>query len=402
MQMNYHKYAVSDFLKDDSFILWRLLGEESDYLFWTHFMEEHPEKQDTINEAIRIFKSVHLNDYSLSPEKKEQLWRDLQQSIATTTRDRRRTRYFTLSAIAGVAAMLALAFWLMPDAAVIQSPNTVALVEQSEQPTYNDTDIRLELANKETVVLEQDAVIQYTESSITVTANNQPATSTKIKADHKKKEWNKLTVPKGKRTSLILSDGTKIWVNSGSYLEFPPAFDEDKREIKIEGEIYIEVSRDTNHPFRVYTSDMKINVLGTRFNVSAYEEDAVHQVVLVEGNVEVTPGKREPVRLSPDHMLAISANKIKTSKVDVYSYISWKDGLLQFNSEPLSLVLARISRYYNRTLTYEDNIKDLKCTGKLVLFDDLATVLQTISHTLTVTYEIKENTIHFSNTKNKL
>jgi ferric-dicitrate binding protein FerR (iron transport regulator) len=398
MQLNYQQYSVSDFLKDDSFIRWRLLGEESDCMFWARFLEEHPEKQDTINKAIQVFKSVGLNDYSLLPEKKEELWNHLQHSIAAKAGGKRRTFRYTLSAIAGVAAMLAIVFWLIPDAAVAPTP----LAGQTEQSIYNDTDIRLELANKETVVLEQDAVVQYTKNSITISVNNQPATSTEIKTNHKKVEWNKLTVPRGKRTSLILSDGTKIWVNSGSFLEFPPAFDKDKREIRIEGEIYIEVSKDADRPFLVYTSDMAINVLGTRFNVSAYKEDAVHQVVLVEGNVEVKPDKREPVRLSPDQMLTVSAGMIKTSKVDVYNYISWKDGLLQFNSEPLSLILARISRYYNRVLTFDENIKDMKCTGKLVLFDDLATTLQTISHTLPVTCEIKEETIHISYNKNKL
>jgi ferric-dicitrate binding protein FerR (iron transport regulator) len=395
MQKTYQEYTASDFIRDDAFIRWQLLGEKDDQSFWTHFMEAYPERKEDILFAGKILRSVRLNDYRLSPEEKERLWRKVEKNIIA--RKKRKTIRYALSAAASVAALLAFAYWVIPDMKKTDAGLTPTVAQTN---SFNETDIRLELANRETMILEQDAVIRYGDSSLTVSANNRQLASAEVKKTHHEQEWNKLTVPKGKRTSLILPDGTKIWINSGSYLEFPVRFDADKRAIRVDGEVYVEVSRKEDQPFAVQTPGFEIHVLGTRFNVSAYKDDVTHSVVLVEGKVNVKPSDRkETVELAPDHMLSFSAGKIVTSRVNVYDYISWKDGLLQFHSEPLSLILTRLSRYYDQPITFGDHIKDLKCTGKLVLFDDLTTVLQTITHTVPVKYERQENIIYFSENK---
>ena len=251
-------------------------------------------------------------------------------------------------------------------------------------------DIQLVLANNETIILADDADILYDkQDGIVVNATERIKAS---KAGIVESVLNKLIVPKGKRSSLTLADGTKVWVNSGSTLQFPSVFDINKREIWVEGEIYIEVEKDVARPFYVNTSRMQIDVTGTRFNVMAYYEDIVQSVVLVEGGVNVNI-ENEKVSLSPDYILSITGENISTKKINVNDYISWKDGLLQFSDEPLSNILTRLSRYYDIPIVCDDNVKDLKCYGKLVLFEDIESVLKTIYNTIPVTYTVNDNLI---------
>lgn len=130
---------------------------------------------------------------------------------------------------------------------------------------------------------------------------------------------------------------------------------------------------------------MVINVVGTQFNVTAYDEDTDYSVVLVEGCVDVSIDK-EKARLLPNQMLSVSTDQISVKKIDVNNYISWKEGYLQFTSEPLSNILKRLSRYYDTPIDYDSSIAQLKCNGKLVLFDNIEDVMKTIYNTIPIKY----------------
>ena len=167
---------------------------------------------------------------------------------------------------------------------------------------------------------------------------------------------------------------------------------------------YIEVAKDPKRPFFVKTSEMQVRALGTRFNVTAYRDDLSQMVVLVEGLVEVQSNDETKKKiLQPDHMLTLAGNSMDIKVANTYDFISWKDGLLQFRSQPLSMILAKISRHYDLYIDCEQDIKDLKCSGKLVLFDDPKDVLETIARTISLekpdsktvpmAYEMNGNTI---------
>ena len=128
-----------------------------------------------------------------------------------------------------------------------------------------------------------------------------------------------------------------------------------------------------------------INVVGTQFNVTAYDEDTDYSVVLVEGCVDVSIDK-EKARLLPNQMLSVSTDQISVKKIDVNNYISWKEGYLQFASEPLSNILKRLSRYYDTPIDCDNSIAQLKCNGKLVLFDNIEDVMKTIYNTIPIQY----------------
>ena len=204
---------------------------------------------------------------------------------------------------------------------------------------------------------------------------------------------NKLIVPSGMRSTLQLADGTKLWLNSDTELDFPSQFAGDIREITVKGEIYIEVARG-RQSFYVNTPQFRVRVHGTKFNVLAYSEDEENSVALVEGSVEVITAEHGITILAPNEKAAISADGILKEIVNVDEYISWKDGMLIFNQMPISEVLKKIGRYYN--VHFEDHSgKELSaktCTGKLFLFEDFEKIMVSLS-ILSATQYIREGDV---------
>ena len=163
------------------------------------------------------------------------------------------------------------------------------------------------------------------------------------KADHEKEvaAFNQLLVPYGKQTTLTLADGTRVWVNAGSRLIYPSAFDDDRREIYAEGEIYIEVAHDAARPFTVHTGKMDVRVLGTRFYVSSYGRDRTQEVVLRSGSVNVAPADapEHGIRIEPDQRASLdTAGTFRIREVRAEDYISWIHGYYRFDN---TLLLRR-------------------------------------------------------------
>ena len=328
------------------------------------------------------------NTSKLTPEEKQTIFGQIEKDISKWQRQRRLRWYLAVSAAACIALLATI---LYPSLSVHNDIPEENLPIAAQDNVIDPKDIQLVLASNKTITVVNDADISYDKQGEIVvnTADEQIKTS---KDMAEKIALNTLIVPKGKRSSLTLADGTKIWINSGSTLKFPTEFKTKEREIWVEGEIYIEVKKDETKPFHVNTPHMQIEVTGTRFNVTAYNEDKEQSVVLVEGGVNVNVAN-EKVSLSPDHLLSVTGDKISTKRINVYDYISWKDGLLQFTSEPLSHILTRLSRYYDTPITCDEQVKDLKCNGKLVLFDNVEDVLKTIYNTIPINYSINEGQI---------
>lgn len=377
----------NQWLQNKSFIQWRLFPTQEDNLYWEKFMKDNPHLTDEIEKAISILKSIKLNTQKLSQEEKQNLFELIQKDIERRNKQRRFRIYLTASAVACVALLLILLQPLFSSKNEITHENLLVTVDSS---SVNHKDIQLVLANNKTITFEKDADIKYNKKG-EITANA-GAEQIKVSKTEEETTLNTLIVPKGKRSSLTLADGSKVWINSGSTLKFPTTFDANKREIWVNGEIYIEVEKNKDQPFYVNTDRMVINVVGTQFNVTAYDEDTDYSVVLVEGCVDVSVDE-EKARLQPSQMLSVSKDQISVKKINVNNYISWKEGYLQFTSEPLSNILKRLSRYYDTPIDYDENIAQLKCNGKLVLFDNLEDVMKTIYNTIPIEYSQKTDRI---------
>lgn len=196
-------------------------------------------------------------------------------------------------------------------------------------------------------------------------------------------EYNQLIVPKGRRSMIVLADNSKMWINSGSKVIYPRAFKGDRREIFVEGEVYLKVSRDESKPFIVNTSAFDVEVLGTSFNVSAYKDDAHASVVLVEGAVDVKDAADKHVLMQPNERVQLDeAGELKKETVNALDYIHWVDGVWILNGKPLKEVLAYLSEYYGQKIVCDPSIADEAFYGKLFLNEELEKVLESIWQTL--------------------
>lgn len=325
------------------------------------------------------------NVRKLSSEEKEEMFGSIRKKIENRRRQRRVRLYLSVSAVACIALLVVFIKPFFPEKTASWEDSLLCATDSP----VNEKDIQLILTNNRIITFDKDADIRYDDEKVIIVETGDRQLKT-AKVAKEVLALNTLIVPKGKRSSLTLADGSKLWVNSGSTLKFPSQFNTSKREIWVDGEIYIDVAQDKNHPFYVNTSKLVIDVVGTQFNVSAYSEEPEHTVVLVKGRVNVNTDAGE-TRLLPNQLLSVSLSNSTVREIDVNNYISWKDGYLQFDSEPLSAVLKRISRHYDVTIVCDENSSALKCNGKLILFDKVEDVFQTIGNTLPVTCLLEEN-----------
>ncbi|RHJ95291.1 FecR family protein [Parabacteroides bouchesdurhonensis] len=257
--------------------------------------------------------------------------------------------------------------------------------------TSNDNEIQLVLTDDKRIALEGEAAnVKYNTGGDVKVNDKIVHEETPVK--EKEEKYNQLIVPTGKRSTLELSDGTILWVNSGTSVIYPVTFKKNIREIYVDGEIFLNVHSDKQSPFFVRTKNMDVRVTGTEFNVMAYESDKIATVVLVSGSVQVHADNKQS-DLTPKNCLTYTeeTRSINIHEVDVTDYISWKDGFYQFKSENMGEILKRLSRYYGITIQVEPEAAKLICYGKLDLKDNLSRVLNGLKQTAPILVEQRDN-----------
>ena len=208
-------------------------------------------------------------------------------------------------------------------------------------------------------------------------------------------------VPEKGEYFVILSDGTKVWINSDSELEFPNRFGEDIREVKLKGEAYFEVTSDSRKPFYVLAGETKVHVLGTAFNVSAYREDRQTEVALLRGKVSFDVKDKVYV-LVPGEIATLNRESGETivRKGDVAAIVDWKAGRFNFEDMSLEELTVKLSRWYGVTFVFSDEaVKKLRFSGAMTKYRTLDYVLDMISKTTDVTFSLKENRVTVSSKK---
>ncbi len=219
-----------------------------------------------------------------------------------------------------------------------------------------------------------------------------------------------LTTPKGGQYQITLPDGSKVWLNSASTLKYPSRFSEVSREVFLEGEAFFDITeiqgtRDTRVPFKVLTSGQTVEVLGTEFNVSAYQDEAETKTTLVEGKVNVTPGTQNGLTtkdsrlttniLSPGQQATIRGAVIEINDVDVGQYTAWKSGRFSFAGKPFDQVMRELARWYDIDVRFEGGVPDKEFYGGAFRDHDLASVLLLLE-TADVDYRMDGRTLVIS------
>ncbi|MCD0488185.1 DUF4974 domain-containing protein [Pedobacter sp. MC2016-14] len=201
---------------------------------------------------------------------------------------------------------------------------------------------------------------------------------------------NKITTPKGGEYQLVLSDGTAIWLNTGSSISYPVAFAGTERRVKITGEVYFEVAKNAKMPFIVEANGTEVKVLGTHFNVSAYADDREVRTTLVEGSVKVSKNGQQALLKPDQEARAINGtNRISVQNVDATEALAWKNGTFLFNNEDIKTVMKVVSRWYDIDVTYKGDLANKTFGGTISRFESFEKLLKTLELTGAIHFKIE-------------
>ena len=212
--------------------------------------------------------------------------------------------------------------------------------------------------------------------------------------EENKIKYNLFYTPRGGEHKLILSDGSILWLNAESEVKFPNFFPKNKRQIWVKGEVYIEVAKNKKKPFIVNTTNSKVTVTGTKFNIYSYK-DETEKISLVEGGINLLNKKSNfKIKLTPGFQGEITEDTIKVKTVDTTNIIAWTKGKFVFDSAPLSEVLNKLSRWYNfKVFYFNSEVKNIKFSGSLKRRNTIDTILNLIKETSKVDLKLKDSTI---------
>lgn len=207
-----------------------------------------------------------------------------------------------------------------------------------------------------------------------------------------KVENNTLLVPRGGKYTLVLADGTKIWLNAATSLTYPVCFTSATREVTLEGEAYFEVAKDKNKPFIVKTAGLNTCVTGTQFNVSAYSGRC--EVTLIEGGVDVSIAGQTPEHLNVNEQAVLRDGKIQMREADTDAVTAWKNGRFLFKKRRLEQIIEELSRWYDLDVTYLDmSVKDYHFSAQFKREDKIEDVIVLLEKTEKIKIIRQENSL---------
>jgi ferric-dicitrate binding protein FerR (iron transport regulator) len=403
MKYSQRQQRYRSLLEDEASFRWILYPDRELDSYWQQIMQDNPEIKQTADELRHIIQGLGVRETHLSEEDKRELWIRVE---ADYRRRRYRQRQHTVLHYAAVFGLLIAAGITIWYYLAGSSTDYRYIASNMSLPDDKQANVTIIRPHSEKIEIEASNVELRYDTEGRLSANSK-AIETAISADTAsiisavapEEGLNRLIVPYGKTTSLVMSDGTLIWVNSGSKLIYPSVFSKNKREIYVEGEVYLEVMPG-KVPFIVKTDKLDIRVHGTSFNVSSYKDDETQSIVLATGSVTVATSRGKTlatIRKNQYFSFARKTDTFEVSEVDVLDYICWKYGFLRLKSAKLSEVLKQMERYYNVRIVYEKTDADkISFSGKLDLKDDIDVTLQIIATSAPINYDIKEDMIYVS------
>ncbi|HTN35875.1 MAG TPA: FecR domain-containing protein [Arachidicoccus sp.] len=216
--------------------------------------------------------------------------------------------------------------------------------------------------------------------------------------------YNTMTTPRGKQFSLVLPDGTKVWLNAASSITYPVHFAPDKRIVSVTGEVYFEVAHlvkaadKSRVPFEVQSGPVKVQVLGTHFEVKNYLDEAAVRTTLLEGSVRVHYGNSSrSVTIRPGQQASLNREapeNIKVQSVSMEHVFAWKSGLFRFEDDPLSEILKQVSRWYNVDVDCVAGKQQLRFNGVISKRAEVQDLLDLLSATGVVNFRVEKDRIY--------
>lgn len=239
----------------------------------------------------------------------------------------------------------------------------------------------LTLADGRTIVLDSTAMGQLAEQGTAQIINKDGRLVYTAGKGEAKTDvlYNTVSTSKGQTYPLLLSDNSRIWLNSESSIHFPVSFTGRDRRVEITGEVYFEIAHDAARPFIATVNGVDIQVLGTTFNVNAYADENSIKTTLVEGSVRVSKGIQRK-QIAPGQQAQVIADEIKiANNVNVDKITAWRQGYFRFKDDKLSEAMKNIARWYNIEVVFEGNAANVQLSGDINRSSNLSSVIRLLA-----------------------
>lgn len=392
--------------KDWNYIIERIDSDVSaDDLTFQAWLSEVEVRRVLYDELLLIRRSSSFSSFS-GERYKKRAWATILEKIEREERQKKmasRRLYIKVAASLAPFLFLSFGFWLGNRNSIqdINLKDNLFALSSSIEPGSKKA--RLVLQDGTMLDLGKHIVLKESDGTEITNAPNSMISYVNPDAGRGAK-INTLIVPKGGEYRVLLADGTKVWLNSGSILRYPTSFNKKERMVQLEGEAYFEVKKNPKVPFAVKVRGMSLAVFGTSFNVNSYEPGKGIGTTLVEGKVtmRIDNGKEYVMRPHEHITYNLETDTYSVLKnVDVSLYTSWKDGVFRFENQRLEDITNRLSRWYSCEVVYNDNsLRDLKFTGVAKKNEPIDHLLNLISLLKDVDYDVKDGVVFISKRRN--
>ncbi|MCL6265167.1 FecR family protein [Flagellimonas myxillae] len=404
--MKYTHYTEEDFIKDEYFQKWVLNPDDMTKNFWENWITSNPDKREVVQNAARFIRLMDFDVDELSDSDFNTMWQDIIQrrkevgnNIYIPGKSNGLKRKQLLKFAALFIGLIGTAYIIFQTGAFTAKESSVVM---------DSPQITLELEDGTIKVLDETSTGTITNADGHQIVNQKENTLLyhgENEAEPGNISYNQLSIPYGKKFELILSDGTHVFLNSGSKLRYPVTFLSGKpREVYLDGEAYFSVEKDKERAFTVITDDMNTSVYGTEFNVSSYKNENNTSTVLVEGSVGVYKSNnsdgQKPIVLEIGERAVFKEGTIAVDQVNVAKFTAWTQGKLFFVDDRFELILKELERHFNVTIDnqfYQLNGKRFTGTFTKESLDQILRVFQ--EHTA-FDYSVDNDTITIVNMEN--
>ena len=356
----------------------------NDFLFGkenvdTHDFAREVEKDSGLREGLRGLEEMDMSE-EVKPDRVK-IWHGM--SVEIRKRGRLvRLRWMRAAAVLAAGFVGAGVWGLLGD-----------LERNAPEEEEMARQVQLVLSDGRAMSVESDTLIREEETEIRV--SRQGGADYTEKRHTERLVYNTIRVPRGNEYHVVLSDNTEVWLNSESELRFPVNFVGGERRVFLKGEAFFAVERDTARPFFVEADEMRLEVLGTSFNVNAYRDNGNLLATLVEGKVRVTDtlSGRSCV-LSPGCQAEMGGGRLDTCRVRVEDVVAWKEGRFLFREMPLARIAKELERWFDVEVLFADqSLREHPFTGVVKRYNTIEEVCALIEETTNFKFVIRDRTV---------
>lgn len=380
-------------LEEESFLNYCFGRNDSDVRYWNKWIADHPDDAMRIEDLKR---SVIMMAKASQTTLRDKHFEELQQKIAGVPAVQiinKKSPWKQALAAAAIVLVVAGAALFHYKTVKPEQNNTNTIAQKNDIKPGGNKAI-LTLANGQKISLtdsDNGQIAVQDRIHITKTADGQiiyqiPNGLTNA---NQPAEYNTIEAPAGGQWEVILPDKSKVWLNARSSLTYPTYFAGNERNVQLKGEAYFEIIHNEKMPFKVTSSGQTVEVLGTHFDIMAYQDEQIMRTTLLEGSVKISDNGNSRI-LVPGEQAQVSDAAIKvTDKVDLEDVMAWKTGYFKFN-ESLESIMRKIARWYDIKVTYANNVdQSLHFGGKISRYKNLSSALKIMELTGNIHFKVE-------------